>query len=113
MADTNGSKTSFTGTYFDKDVVLRLSQWAGIAGWAVLAVYGINWLLSLLQFSAQFSSGLFYQKGMSVFDLVSIFTPYILQPLPGIVYFVGLQAVGKALLILMDIEDNLRRAARK
>jgi hypothetical protein len=33
--------------------------------------------------------------------------------LPGIVYFFALQAIAKALLILMDMEDNTRRAARK
>ncbi len=36
-----------------------------------------------------------------------------LQPIiPGFWNFIGLQAVGKFLLILMDLEDNTRRAAR-
>jgi hypothetical protein len=34
------------------------------------------------------------------------------QPLRGLVYFIVLQGVAQALLIVMDIEDNTRRAAR-
>jgi len=38
---------------------------------------------------------------------------WLLQPaIPGLWNFIGLQAVGKLLLIFMDIEDNTRRAAR-
>jgi hypothetical protein len=37
---------------------------------------------------------------------------WIFQPaLPGLWNFIGLQAVGKVLLIFMDMEDNTRRAA--
>jgi hypothetical protein len=39
---------------------------------------------------------------------------YIIErPFRGVVYFIALQAISKALLILMDMEDNTRRAARK
>jgi hypothetical protein len=39
---------------------------------------------------------------------------WIFQPaLPGLWYFIGLQAVGKLLLIFMDMEDNTRRAASR
>jgi hypothetical protein len=44
---------------------------------------------------------------------VSFFTPYLIQPLPGLLYFSGLKFIQHALLILLDIEDNTRRAARK
>jgi hypothetical protein len=38
---------------------------------------------------------------------------WLLQPgLPGLWNFIGIQAVGKLLLIFMDMEDNTRRAAR-
>jgi hypothetical protein len=33
--------------------------------------------------------------------------------LPGLVYFVMLKIAQQVLLILMDVEDNSRRAARK
>jgi hypothetical protein len=43
----------------------------------------------------------------------SLFTPYLQQPLPGVFYFFALQGISKGLLILLDVEDNTRRAARK
>jgi hypothetical protein len=39
---------------------------------------------------------------------------WLLQPsLAGVIFYVALQAFAQALLILLDIEDNTRRAARK
>jgi hypothetical protein len=113
MAESNETKTNFAGTYFDKDFVLKLSYWAGIAAWIVLGAYLLNWLIAFSQFLVNFGNGLFYSKGMNPFDVVNFFTPYLMLPLPGFVYFIGLQSVSKALLILMDMEDDLRRAARK
>ncbi len=38
---------------------------------------------------------------------------YILErPLHGMLYFAGMQAASKGLLIFLDVEDNTRRAAR-
>jgi hypothetical protein len=34
------------------------------------------------------------------------------QPLRGVVYFIVLQGLAQGLLMLMDMEDNTRRAAR-
>ena len=113
MSESNESKTNFAGTYFDKDFVLRLSNWARIAAWIVLGAYLVNWVVGFSQFLVNFGNGLYFNKGMNPFDAVNFFTPFVIQPLPGFVYFIGLQAVGKALLILMDMEDDLRRAARK
>jgi len=42
-----------------------------------------------------------------------LFTPYLQQILPGLFYFFGLQGISKGMLILLDMEDNTRRAARK
>jgi hypothetical protein len=42
-----------------------------------------------------------------------MFAPFFLQPLPGVFYFFGLQGISKGMLILLDMEDNTRRAARK
>ena len=112
MDETKDAHTNFAATYFDRDFVIRLSRWAGIAGWIILAAYAISWLVSFTQFLFQFNSGIYFQKGMTIVDAFNFFTPFIMQPLPGIVFFIVLQAVGQALLILMDMEDNLRRAAR-
>ncbi|MBI1795384.1 MAG: hypothetical protein HYR70_14505 [Chloroflexi bacterium] len=113
MTDPTESKTNFTGTYFDCDAVLRLANLARILSWVVLSVYILAALLSLFQFLPQYFSGLFYSKGMSTIDVLNLFSPYLTQPLPGIFYFVGLQAISSALLIFLDVEDNTRRAARK
>ncbi len=107
------TSSRFLGTYFDRDLVLRLSRWAEIAAWVVLIVHLLSWLVTVAQFLIQLTSGLFFQKGMNPVDMFSIFTPYILQPVPGIVYFIGLLGVSQALLIFLDMEENLRRAARK
>lgn len=37
----------------------------------------------------------------------------ISQLIPGLVYFVTLKIAQQVLLILLDVEDNSRRAARK
>jgi hypothetical protein len=102
----------FYATFFDKDTVLKLSRWAGILAWVVLAIYLFTTGLNFFQFILQFATGLFYQKGMSIVDLTSFFSPYLLQPLPGVIYFFGLKFVENALLILLDMEESARRSAR-
>jgi hypothetical protein len=49
---------------------------------------------------------------MSIIDLISFFSPYLLQAMPGLIYFIGLKFAEHGLLILLDIEDNTRRSAR-
>lgn len=113
MSETNEKQEKFFGTYFDRDGVLRLSRWAEIVAWVVLTVYVLSWLFSLLLFISQVASGLFFEKGLTLINSFSIFKPYLLEPLPGVFYFFGLQGISKALLIMLDMEDNSRRAARK
>jgi hypothetical protein len=113
MTETNESKTNFAGTYFDRDTVLRLAGVSRIFSWVVLSIYVLTTLLALFQFLPQFSSGLFYDKGMSTANVLNLFSPYLTQPLPGIFYFIVLQAASAGLLIFLDMEDNTRRAARK
>jgi len=113
MSESNEKKGLFLGTYFDRDGVLRLSRWAEILSWVVLTIYILAWLFSLVLFIAQASSGLYFDKGMNFVGLLSIFKPYFLEPIPGVLYFFALQAISKGLLIMLDLEDNTRRAARK
>lgn len=113
MSEINEAKTNFIGTYFDRDKVMQISRIAGIFAWIALGIYLFTFLISFTQFMLQFTSGLYYQKGMSIFDLVGYFTPYLLQPIPGLLYFAGLKFVEHTLLVLLDIEDNTRRTARK
>ena len=111
-AERDLRQAAFLGTYFDRDGVLRLSRWADIIAWIVLTVYLLSWILSILLFFAQYYNGLYMDKGMTLLYVFNTFTPYLQQPLPGLFYFFGLQAVSKGLLIFLDMEDNTRRAAR-
>ncbi len=113
MTESNDKQEKFFGVYFDRDAVLRLARWADILAWVVLTIYLLSWAAQLLMFFAQLFNGLFFQKGATFLDMFNIFMPYFQQPLPGVFYFFGLQAVSKLLLIFLDVEDNTRRAARK
>lgn len=113
MTESTERPAGFLGTYFDRDGVLRLSRWADILAWVVLTIYVVSWLISMILFLAQYFSGLYFDKSATFLVVLNIFAPYFLQPLPGVFYFFGLQAVSKGILILLDMEDNTRRAARK
>ncbi|HET9590995.1 MAG TPA: hypothetical protein VFO91_19565 [Anaerolineales bacterium] len=113
MTASEEKQVAFLGTYFDRDAVLRLSRWADILAWVILTVYVLSWLFSMILFLGQYATGLYVDKGATFLTVLNIFAPYFLQPLPGVFYFFGLQAVSKGMLILMDMEDNTRRAARK
>jgi hypothetical protein len=111
MTESKKQKTNFAGTYFDRDAVLRFSRWAEIAGWTILSYHAVQALLSMGIFLLQVSRGLVAPYGLT--DWIQQLL-WALQPLvPGLLYFVGIQAIGKAMLIFMDVEDNTRRAARK
>ena len=111
-AERDVRPAGFLGTYFDRDGVLRLSRWADVLAWVLLTIYLIWWLSSFLMFLGQYLNGMDFDKGATFLSVVGIFAGQLQQPLPGIFYFFGLQALSKALLILLDMEDNTRRAAR-
>jgi hypothetical protein len=112
MSEINEKQVAFLGTYFDRDGVLRLSRWADIVAWIVLTVYLLSWFFTILLFFGQYFSGMYFDKGATLLNTINMFAPYLQQPLPGLFYFFGLQAVSKGLLIFLDMEDNTRRAAR-
>jgi len=113
MTESNENRTGFLATYFDRDKVIKIARTAGVLAWIVLGIYAFTTLISFTQFMLQFVTGIFYQKGMSIVDVISYFNPYFLQLVPGLVYFIGLKFAEHGLLILLDVEDNTRRAARK
>lgn len=103
-------QTGFMGTYFDRGATLRLARWAEILAWVVLGYHALQVLLSLAIFGLQVSRGMFFGSGVADLAQQVVFG---FQPMvPGILYFVVIQALGKLVLIFMDIEDNTRRAAR-
>lgn len=113
MTESNEKHSGFLATYFNRDAVLKIARTAGIFAWIILGIYVITTLMSSYQFVVQFATGIYFQKGMTILDVISFFTPYLLQPLPGLSYFIGLKFAEHSLLILLDVEDNTRRAARK
>ena len=101
----------FYGVFFDKGAILKLARWAGIFAWVALIGHLLVFGLSFTQFMIQFATGLFFQKGMSIVDLMSFFNPYLTMSIPGIVYFFGLKFVQNVLLILLEMEESARRTA--
>ena len=110
MGDRQENKSSFMGTYFDRSIVLRIVRVAEIASWVVLVVYALQLMISALSLSLQYIRG--FMPGMGFTDTFQQVLFVLEQPFRGIVYFIGLQAIAKILLMFMDIEDNTRRAAR-
>jgi hypothetical protein len=113
MNESTDHRTGFFGTYFDRDIALRMARWAGILAWVLLAMYVYTTLVSTGQFLFLLASGAASYAGANIFDLMSIPTMQISQLIPGLVYFVMLKVAQQVLLILLDVEDNSRRAARK
>ena len=113
MNRSTENQTGFFGTYFDRDTALRLARWAGILAWVLLGMYAYTTLVSTGQFLSLLLSGTVSYANTSIFDRLSIPTLQISQLIPGLVYFVMLKIAQQILLILLDVEDNSRRAARK
>jgi hypothetical protein len=113
MSEANEKRAGFLGTYFDRDGVLRLARWADVVAWVILTIYLLWWLSSFLVFFGQYINGMVFDKGGTFLNVINTFAGQLQQPLPGVFYFFGLQAVSKGLLMFLDMEDNTRRAARK
>jgi hypothetical protein len=111
MTESKGTEQKFLGTYFDRDAVQRVVRVADIFSWIVAVVYGAQLILSIGVFFLQITRG--YMIGLGFTDYAQQFLWAVEAPFRGVLYFVILQAVGKALLILLDMEENTRRAARK
>ncbi|MEW5941652.1 MAG: hypothetical protein AB1750_18455 [Chloroflexota bacterium] len=101
----------FFGTYFDRDTIVKVSRWADILSWIVAVVYAVDLLLALGVFALQYARG--FLAGMGFTDIATNALIIIERPFRGAVYFIALQGIGKTLLILLDMEENTRRAARK
>jgi hypothetical protein len=105
------STEKFMGTYFDRDAVMRMARWLAILSWVVAAIYAWDVVLSLGIWVLQYIRHLIMPMGFT--DVAQQMLFIIERPLHGVLYFAAMQAVSKGLLIMLDIEDNTRRAARK
>jgi hypothetical protein len=99
-------KTTFLGTYFERDAVLRWAGWARILGWIIFAIY-------VVQYAYETGTNLFnaFRGGYPLDWFYLIFN--MGKPFQGAMILVVLHLLAFALQILLDIEDNTRRAARK
>jgi hypothetical protein len=105
------NNSNFLGTYFDRDDVIRTARWIAILSWVMAGIYVFDMLLSVGVFILQYMRGLL--PGMGFTDILQNIIFNVERPLHGTLYFVALQVVSKGLLIFLDVEDNLRRAARR
>jgi hypothetical protein len=113
MDQSKERPTGFYGTYFDRDAVLKIARAANIIAWILLAFYVYITLVSVGQYLSLVVSGMITFENMTFFDRLSIPTLQLTQLAPGLVYFILLKIAQQALLILLDMEDNSRRAARR
>jgi hypothetical protein len=111
VTENQEDKPTFMGTFFDRSIVFRIVRVAEISSWVVLVVYALQLLLSALSLSLSYIRGFMPMVGFT--DVAQQILFVLEQPFRGIVYFIGLQAIAKILLMFMDIEANTRRAARK
>jgi hypothetical protein len=111
MTETKGTSQKFFGAYFDRDAILRLVRVTDIFSWIVVVVYGAQLIVSVGVFFLQTARGMMAGPGFT--DYAQQFLWAIETPFRGVLYFVILQAVGRALLILLDVEENTRRASRQ
>ena len=102
--------SNFLGTYFDRDGVIRMARLIAVLSWVMAGIYIFDMLFSLGVFALQYSRGL--MPGMGFTDILQNILFTVERPLHGLLYFVALQVVSKGLLIFLDVDDNLRRAAR-
>jgi hypothetical protein len=98
--------TQFPGTYFDKQNVLRTGLWARIVAWAVLTIFTLDGGYTAYQAVYNALAGGYPVDPSFVVSL-------LLRIIQGAALFVVLRLMAALALILLDIEDNTRRAARK
>jgi hypothetical protein len=97
--------TGFLGTYFDLDAVLRLERWARIIAWVTLIAYTFDAGYTIYQNAYSAVVGGYPLDYFFLFQTLS-------RIAQGGVVFIILHAAAKIMLILLDIEDNTRRASR-
>jgi len=103
---TSSEKTPFLGTYFDLDKVLRLERWTRILAWAIFAIYLLQYLYD--------TGTLLYSNLTNGFPMDWYYMLFNLaRPFQGLMLLAVLHILASALLILLDIEQNTRRAARR
>ena len=105
MSEKEEHHTGFMGTYFDRSAVLRLSRVTVVLAWIIFGFYIIQWGYNTWQ---NINSALVGNYPIDFNFLIFNLS----QPAQGAMVLVIMLVAAKILLILLDIEDNTRRAAR-
>jgi hypothetical protein len=111
MEEGKEIKKRFLGTYFDPDLIFRLSGLANVLAWIILVVYAMDFLLSMAVMILQIVRGFWSFMGPT--DIATNLLITLERPFRGMVYFVVLIGISQVLKIFIDIEENTRRIARK
>ncbi len=101
----------FLGTYFDRDAVLKMAHVIAILSWVTAGIYAADLVLNIGILILQYIRHLIMIQGFTDAAQQALFL--LERPLHGVLYFAAMQAVSKGLLIMLDMEDDMRRAARK
>jgi hypothetical protein len=94
----------FLGTYFDREVVFRNERWVRLIAWSALAIYLIQALYDAFQ---NVYGALISNYPLDWYFLINLAAKIV----QGGVLFILLQVAAQILLILVEIEENTRRAA--
>jgi Ni,Fe-hydrogenase I cytochrome b subunit len=97
--------TNFLGTYFDPGGVLRLERWVRVIAWLSLIAYCFDAGYNAFQTVSGAISGGYPLDWYFIYQTFA-------RVIQGGVLFMLLQVAARILLILLDIEDNTRRASR-
>ncbi len=101
----------FLGTYFDRDAVLKMARVIAILSWVTAAIYAGDLVLNIGIWVLQYIRHIVMVQGFT--DVAQLVLFLLERPLHGVLYFAAMQAVSKGLMIMLDMEDDMRRAARK
>jgi len=97
--------TGFLGTYFDVDAVLKIERWARIIAWVTLAIYAIEAVYTIYQNVYSAIVGGYPVDFFFLFQTLA-------RIIQGGLVFIIIRIAANILLVLLDIEENTRRAGR-
>lgn len=110
MAEERPPSGRFLGTFFQPEAIFKLAGFSRVMAWIVLAVYSIEFAISILEIILQIMRGFWVNMGFT--DIASNILLTLERPFRGIVYFIALLGISEILKISVEIEANTRRAAR-
>ncbi|MBM3153325.1 MAG: hypothetical protein FJZ96_14155 [Chloroflexi bacterium] len=96
------SKEKEPQVFHNTNAVLRISLWANIVAWIILALSLLtfaNQAFSIIQNWASIAASL----PAAIFDKISAFASLFLEPLTGVFYFIALRGISLGLNLGLDI----------